>query len=117
MVPMTAQRTVDIHSNAARLPPKPMLPKDAKYGEDDHPQAKAEDYLGRSQFLRKIRKLRQVQNSGGWAFYGPGDAKRSFRSKAAHIAPLLLVEQTGGSALLMTRFARPSGDTRSELQA
>ena len=56
MAPMTI---VDIHNRAARLLPKPIRPKFAKTTRTNHSHEKANNHLGRFQFLWQIWKLRQ----------------------------------------------------------
>jgi len=54
---MTMLRTVDIASSAAKLLAKPMLPKLANTGQNDHSQAKTNEHLERSEVFRMILKL------------------------------------------------------------
>jgi len=56
--------------------------KRCKKRQNEHSQAKASNHLDRSQLSRKIRKLRQDQDSDGCALRGPGTrSQASGRSK------------------------------------
>jgi hypothetical protein len=77
MKPMTALRIVDIHSNAAKLLPKPMLPKAAKIAKMlIRRQKRASTWIdlsscGRSGSCAKFGTL-------GYAFYDRRDAQAKF---------------------------------------
>ena len=95
IAPTMAQRMAAIHSNAARLLPNPTLPNTAKAMRMSQPQAKANQHLDRSQFLRQVGELRQGCKSDCFAVRRLCRWTGSVAAYAAFAAYAKLSLQTG----------------------